>query len=69
MVSLYHHAYAAVPSNPNNISGQGIAVHSTLDHYLILCLFRHLRPLPLKRSDSRLYGRTNRWRPDANVAG
>jgi hypothetical protein len=33
MVSIYNHRYAAVRSNPNNISEQGVAVHSTLHPY------------------------------------
>lgn len=31
MVSTYNHRYAGVLTNPNNISGQGVAAHSTLE--------------------------------------
>ncbi len=29
MVSIYNHRYASVGVNPNNLSGQGVAIHST----------------------------------------
>jgi hypothetical protein len=31
MISIYNHRHAGVRSNPNNISGQGVAVHSTME--------------------------------------
>jgi hypothetical protein len=31
LISIYNHRYAAVRVNPNNISGQGVAVHSSVD--------------------------------------
>jgi hypothetical protein len=31
MVFIYNHRYASVRSNPKNISGQGVAVHSTVE--------------------------------------
>ena len=31
MVSIFNHRYASVGVNPKNVSGQGVAIHSTLD--------------------------------------
>lgn len=30
MISIYNHRYASVASNPNNLSGQGVSVHSDI---------------------------------------
>jgi hypothetical protein len=34
MVSIFNHRYASVGVNPKNVSGQGVALHSTLDQLM-----------------------------------